>query len=104
VDEPTKTLPLVPSGTSAADDDLDRIKSLPKEVGVLLLIVGIGGLLFPGPIGTPILVMAGVVLWPGVFERVEIGFKRRFPKAHRAGVGSVQRFVSDLERRYPSPH
>jgi hypothetical protein len=87
---------------ATADDDLNRIKSLPREVGVLLMIVGIGGLVFPGPIGTPFIIMAGVVLWPAVFERVEIGFKRRFPKTHRLGLAQVRRFVSDLERRYPS--
>jgi hypothetical protein len=90
------------SDAAADNDDLDRIKSLPKEVGMLLMIVGIGGLLFPGPIGTPFIIMSGVVLWPRVFERVEIRFKRRFPKAHHLGLAQVRRFVSDLERRYPS--
>jgi hypothetical protein len=91
------------TGAGAADDDdMDRIKALPKEVGVLIMIVGIGGLLFPGPLGSPFIVIAGVVLWPRVFERVEIGFKRRFPRTHRLGVAQVRRFVADLERRYPS--
>ena len=83
-------------------DDLARVKEIPKEVGVLLLAAGVGGLLLPGPIGSPFLVMAGVVLWPGVFTRVEVAFERRFPRMHRQGMRQMKRFLTDLERRYPS--
>jgi hypothetical protein len=76
---------------------------MPKEVGVLLVLAGIGGLLLPGPWGTPFIIVGGVVLWPRVFERVEIAFGRRFPKAHRQGVRQIQRFLADLDRRYPLP-
>ena len=44
-------LPAVPAGTPLADqiEGIERIKHLPKEVGVLLLVAGIGGLLLAGP-------------------------------------------------------
>ena len=47
------------------------IEGLPKEVGVLLVVAGIGGLLLPGPVGTPFLLLGGVTLWPAAFRRVE---------------------------------
>jgi hypothetical protein len=78
-----------------------RIEKLPKEVGVLLIVAGIGGLLLPGPVGSPLLVLGGVVLWPRVFHRVEACFLRRFPKLHHQSVLQVTRFLEDLERRYP---
>ncbi len=96
-------LPAIPDGTHLADqiEGIERIKHLPKEVGLLLLVVGIGGVLLPGPVGTPFVLMAAVVLWPSLFERVELFFERRCPKMHRAGVRQIKRYLNDLERRYP---
>jgi hypothetical protein len=92
-----------PSGTEAkVPDDLPEIRALPREVGVLLMIVGIGGLLTPGPVGSPFLIMGGVVLWPRLFARVESAFERKFPTAHRQSMKQLHRFINDLERRYPS--
>jgi hypothetical protein len=97
-------VPAVATSLSLADqvEEIERIKHLPKEVGVLLLVAGVGGLLLPGPVGTPFVLVAAVVLWPKLFERLELSFERRFPKMHRAGVRQIKRFLKDLERRYPS--
>jgi len=97
-------LPALPAGTPFADqvEGIERIKHLPKEVGALLLVAGIGGLLLPGPVGTPFVLMAAVVLWPSLFERLELLFEHRCPKTHRAGVRQIKRYLSDLECRYPS--
>jgi len=78
------------------------LESLPKEVGVLLVVAGIGGLLLPGPIGTPFLILGGVVLYPKIFRKLDRGLQKRFPKFHREGMKQVHRFVIDLERRYPT--
>jgi hypothetical protein len=86
----------------SVSDDVQRIKTLPKEVGVLLVVAGLGGLLFPGPFGTPFLIMGGVVLWPKAFEKLETLLARKFPKVHHEGVQVIVRFVKDLERRYPA--
>jgi hypothetical protein len=83
-------------------DDDDLIGSLPKEVGVLLIVVGIGGLLLPGPIGSPFLLLGAVTLWPSAFGKLEAAFRNRFPKLHREGMHQVKRFLADLERRYPA--
>ncbi len=79
------------------------LASLPKEVGVLLIVAGIGGVLLPGPVGTPFLVLGGVVLFPNAFRRVDEGMKRRFPAFYSQGMRQVRRFVDDLDRRYPTP-
>ena len=55
-----------------------NIQGLPKELGVLLVVSGIGGLLLPGPVGTPFLLLGGVILWPAAFRRVESCFESDF--------------------------
>jgi hypothetical protein len=81
--------------------EVERIRNLPREVGVLLVIVGLGGILLPGPVGSPFLVLGGLVLWPRTFERVELCMEKRFPKLHHQSLRQVKRFLADLDRRYP---
>jgi len=78
-----------------------RFEELPKEVGVLLIVAGLGGVLLPGPVGSPFLILGGLVLWPAAFRRVENCFVKRFPKLHRQSVRQIARFLDDLDRRYP---
>ena len=82
-------------------EQVRRIEKMPKEVGLLLIVAGIGGILLPGPIGTPFLVLGGVVLWPKAFERLEGFLERRFPRLHHQSMLQITRFLDDLERRYP---
>lgn len=81
----------------------DLIGALPKEVGVLLIIVGLGGILLPGPVGSPFLLLGSVTLWPRAFGKLEAAFRNRFPRLHREGMRQVKRFLDDLDRRYPAP-
>jgi hypothetical protein len=83
--------------------DEDRIGELPTEVGVLMIVAGIGGILLPGPIGTPFLLVGMVALWPCAFERVERFVRKRIPRLHRLGMYQVKRYLADMERRYPQP-
>jgi hypothetical protein len=83
-------------------EEPELIGELPKEVGVLLIVAGIGGLLLPGPIGSPFLLLGGVTLWPRLFRKLEASFQRRFPAIHKQGTRQIRRFLADLERRYPS--
>ncbi len=91
-------------GSSMTDnlEDAVELQALPKEVGVLLVVAGVGGLLLPGPVGTPFLILGGVVLFPNAFRKLDRGFQKRFPKIHRDGMKQARRFVVDLERRYPT--
>ncbi len=81
-----------------------RIERLPTEVGVLLLTAGIiNGMLPPppGPFDLTIIISGGVVLWPRGFRAIEGWAARHFPKAHQAGMRFLDRYLDDLERRYP---
>jgi hypothetical protein len=91
------------SGQPSENGETDIIsrQGVPKELGVLLVIGGIGGLLLPGPVGSPFLILGGVILWPAAFSRVEKCFEKRFPRLHKQGMMQINRFVRDLERRYP---
>jgi len=82
-------------------EQVRRIEKMPKEVGLLLIVAGIGGILLPGPVGTLFLVLGGVVLWPRGFGRLEGFLERRFPRLHHQSMLQITRFLDDLERRYP---
>jgi hypothetical protein len=83
--------------------EIRRIRTMPTEVGVLLIVAGIGGILLPGPVGTPFLVLGAFMLWPRAFEGLEIFMEKRFPRVHHESVRQIKRFLDDLERRYPTP-
>ncbi len=87
-----------------ADGTLDpeRLKTVRKDVGLFLVAIGVAGLVLPGPIGTPFLLMGGVVLWPRAFERLEASFRKRCPQAHQRSVRQLGRFIHDIDRRYPT--
>jgi hypothetical protein len=89
--------------TEADAAEIDRIHALPKEVGVLLIVAGVGGVLLPGPVGTPFLLAGCVILWPRAFSGMETLFHRKFPKLHHRSVSQIKRFLSDLDQRYPLP-
>ena len=72
----------------------------PRELGVMLVSAGLIGVVLPGP-GVPALVAGGLILWPKGFGKAEQWLRRRFPEAHRKGIGHINRFLTDLERRYP---
>lgn len=79
---------------------LNKIKDLPKEVGVMLITAGIVGFILPGP-GTPAIIAGGLVLWPKAFGKLEAWLEHSHPKVHRNGMQQINRFLSDLQRRYP---
>ncbi|HZW33237.1 MAG TPA: hypothetical protein VFF52_21145 [Isosphaeraceae bacterium] len=72
----------------------------PKELGVMLVTAGVLGVVLPGP-GAPALLAGGLILWPEGFGRVDSWLRQRFPESHRKGMKHLDRFLSDLERRYP---
>lgn len=78
-----------------------RVQGMPAEVGILLIVSGIGGILLPGPVGTPFLLLGCLMLWPKAFNQTGRCFEKRFPRMHHHGVKQINRFLDDLERRYP---
>jgi hypothetical protein len=82
------------------EGEVNKIKELPKELGVMLLTAGIVGFILPGP-GTPAIIAGGLALWPEAFGKLESWLERSHPRVHRQGVRQINRFLNDLEKRYP---
>lgn len=78
-----------------------RIEELPRELGVLLVSVGVLGFVLPGIAGSPAIVAGGLVLWPKAFKRVDKWLGRKFPVVHEKSMEQLSRYLDDLERRYP---
>jgi hypothetical protein len=89
-----------PAPAPAPEAPTGLAETLPKELGVMLVSAGLVGVVLPGP-GAPALVAGGLILWPKGFGRVERWLQKRFPEAHRKGIHHINRFLADLERRYP---
>jgi hypothetical protein len=81
--------------------ELATKQAVSQELGVLLIVSGIAGILLPGPVGTPLLILGCVMVWPKAFKPINVFFASRFPRTHHLGAVQCSRFLSDLERRYP---
>jgi hypothetical protein len=82
----------------------NRVERLPKEVGVLLMTAGlVTGMLPPppGPFDLMIILSGGLAVSPRGFQVVEDWARKHWPRAHSAGVRFLNRYVQDLESRYP---
>jgi hypothetical protein len=91
-----------PEAASADDRDATRqIKGLPKEIGVMLVSVGVFGFVMPGVAGAPAIIAGGLVLWPNTFGGIESWFRRRYPGLHHRSMQQIGRYLDDLQRRYP---
>ncbi len=104
-ERPSSELAPINAPTRAEDSSLEPMgmpdfHKLPKELGVMLLSAGVVGFVMPGP-GTPAIIAGGLVLWPKGFGKAEVWFRHRFPTVHRGGMKHIQRFLADLEKRYP---
>lgn len=92
---------------AAGDHERDalqrRIAKMPREVGVLLVTIGVLGVALPGLVGTPALLAGGLLLWPRGFRSVDAWLARRCPGLHHHGTAQLMRFLDDMERRYPNP-
>ena len=80
---------------------VDRVEHLNRGVGWLLISAGVVGLLVPGVLGTPFLIMGTLVLWPGNRKRIERWRQGHSPKLFHGAMRQVNRFLDDLETRYP---
>ena len=78
-----------------------RLRKLPPEIGILLIVVGTAGVLLPGPVGSPFLVAGGIALWPAGFRKVERWLMNAAPGLYETGIRQIEHFLVDLERRYP---
>jgi hypothetical protein len=91
-------------GTAVDEEMLLRIVNVPRDVGWMMVTVGVLGVILPGLIGTPFLVTGFAVLAPGG-PRLLTRWVRRNPNwVVHAGLKQMGRWLDDLERRYPRPH
>lgn len=80
----------------------ERLEELPPEIGLLMIGFGMVGLILPGPFGTPLIVAGGLSIWPKSFRRIDNWVLRKMPKTHESGHQWLNRFMDDLENRYPT--
>lgn len=90
-----------PEEVRADDAVVERVGRLKHDVGWVLITAGIVGLIVPGVLGTPFLLLGALALWPGNRERVERWRKGHSPKFFHGSMKQINRFLDDLERRYP---
>jgi hypothetical protein len=100
---PSDTPQAPPAHFAELDDSTmtRRLEDLPREVGVMLMAVGVLGWVLPGVVGGPAVIAGGLVLWPSKFRKVESWLEKKFPKVHHLGMRQIGRYLDDLERRYP---
>ena len=77
------------------------IRDSNHSVGWLLVSAGLVGMIVPGVLGTPFLIMGGLVLWPGNHKKVERWRQGHSPKVFHGAMKQINRFLDDLEKRYP---
>ena len=91
-------------GGPLPDEDeevIKRVEHLNHSVGWLLVSAGLVGMIVPGVLGTPFLIMGGLVLWPGNHKKVERWRQGHSPKVFHGAMKQINRFLDDLEKRYP---
>jgi hypothetical protein len=98
--------PLSPSAANPvserADTLAERIGELPRDVGWMLFGVGFAGFVAPGIFGLPFMAAGGMILWPKTTRRLQGVLGKRTPeKSIATGMKQIERFIDDLERRYP---
>lgn len=103
--------PAKPPGQQAGTDEVkqrvedeqvvERVEHLNRGVGWVLVSAGLVGMVVPGVLGTPFLIMGALALWPGNRERVERWRQGHSPKVFHGAMKQINRFLDDLEKRYP---
>ncbi len=73
----------------------------PIESGFALMGFGVVGVLFLDPFDAAFVLVGALALTPPLFVRTEQWFESRFPKAHNTGRRQLDRFLDDLDRRFP---
>jgi hypothetical protein len=97
-----KKAQLTPEERAEIELAVQRIKRFPKELGWLMVYVGILGIALPGVVGLPLLVAGGTVLAPKGRDLLSRWVARNPGRFVRASLKQIVRLADDIERRYPS--
>ncbi len=81
---------------------IDRVKHLNRNMGWVLISAGLVGIVIPGVIGTPFVILGTLVLWPGNQKLLDKWRKDHRSRFVNAALRQVDRYLDDIERRYPS--
>jgi hypothetical protein len=100
--------PATPRGSDVAaretaedDQAILRITNLPRDVGWMMISVGVLGVILPGLPGAPFLIAGTALLTPGGPQLLTRWAKRRPKGVVHTGLKHISRWLDDLERRYP---
>jgi hypothetical protein len=77
------------------------VEQLPRGAGWLLITAGVVGLVVPAVPGAPFLLAGAILLTPGGSRLLVRWVGRNPPKFVRSAMRPINRFLVDLERRYP---
>jgi hypothetical protein len=82
--------------------DIDMLDTIPKDIGWMLLILGVIGVAVPGMVDVPLLIAGSIIIWPSTYRMFQRLAKTK-KQAHLldAPVRFLTRFHADLERRNP---
>lgn len=80
---------------------VDRVEHLARDVAWVLITAGVVGIIMPGVLGTPFLIAGAAALWPGNRKRFQHWREGHSPKFFHGSMKQINRFLDDLERRYP---
>jgi hypothetical protein len=90
-------------GPAVDEEPLLRIVDVPRDVGWMMVTVGVLGVILPGLVGTPFLITGVAVLAPGGPRLLSRWVRRNPNRVVHAGLKQMGRWLDDLERRYPRP-
>ena len=95
--------PGTPEHAGELNEDGTPRKRLSATVGAVCLAGGVLGLAVPGLPGWPLLIIGASVLAPRVpiLSKANNWMKEKMPEAHKAALKFEDRFLTDLEKRYP---
>ena len=78
-----------------------RIEQLPRDIGWLMVYVGVLGVILPGIISAPFLIAGIAVLAPGGPQLLTRWVGRKPRGVVHFSLKQIGRWLDDLERRYP---
>lgn len=93
---------LTPEEQAELERAVQRIEKFPRELGWLMVYVGVLGVILPGIIGFPFVIAGGAVLMPGGRKWLSRWVGRKPGRLARASLKQITRMADDIERRYPS--
>lgn len=81
---------------------VDRVKHLNRNMGWVLISAGMVGVILPGIIGTPFVILGSLVLWPGNQKLLDKWRRNHRSRFVDTALRQVDRYLDDIERRYPA--